>query len=719
MADEARIRYRAECLPPKGKGGVKNAQTPMRERTNWFFLLKMAVLTSMTLIFLSTVIYYFSARHQMESTRLLAEIFLNRTNSALGIWMEADINVVKDVASNPTVIDALSKPHDALLREKARNLVEDVYQRREYYTVISLVPFIEKGKAVETLKAGRPVEVTNGMVYLDSLQGAATGINVLDFSYGRAILNDNLSLHVCAAKQNAIPDKPPVVVVSSRVQKHDRLVGMVSIGIDLEFFSAKFVSSLGLGPSVAFSIIDDRGYIVADSSGRKILTGDRAGEIREALPLVLKNPLEFIDNPLYPGSGKQIMIREADLSPLARHETSWYLLLTKNRDETFGNTVNVLGRIFTGMTLFMVGLIFAIVFLTGKMFLSRIDEEKRKTEKANRELECLSFMDPLSNLPNRRFFDHKLREYSEAETVVIGSFDVDGLKTVNDMLGHRYGDDLLLRTSRLLKRASPEESVLCRVGGDEFVGIYPDCDEKSLALIKEKLETELVAEREGANDIPPLHVSYGFAARKTREEKMEDVLKRADDAMYRLKRANGERVRDELFGRLGKNETSQTIELQALVKRYAQEYPDFKVHEERALLFAKYKDIGALNAETAEECVDAVQYRDILTERGFRIASLFPQLYGIARLILRQHERWDGEGKSFGNSDLPIECGVVAVAEAYLSTLRRLNSAGLYARDEETAKKEGIATLLRGSGTCFDPEVVEKFITMLEPLALL
>ena len=66
-----------------------------------------------------------------------------------------------------------------------------------------------------------------------------------------------------------------------------------------------------------------------------------------------------------------------------------------------------------------------------------------------------------------------------------------------------------------------------------------------------------------------------------------------------------------------------------------------------------------------------------------------------------------------------LECGVVAVAEAYLSTLRRLNSAGLYARDEETAKKEGIATLLRGSGTCFDPEVVEKFITMLEPLALL
>ncbi len=156
------------------------------------------------------------------------------------------------------------------------------------------------------------------------------------------------------------------------------------------------------------------------------------------------------------------------------------------------------------------------------------------------ELRQMSLVDELTQIQNRRGFfllgDHTFNEgkrYGVPVTVLF--FDLDGLKVVNDTLGHDAGSDLIFKFSRLLQSTFRKSDIVARLGGDEFAVVTRD-DEFKSALERLSLATVEV----NTSRINPYNIDYsvGVATYLGAEsgESFSDVVDRADKAMYEQKR---------------------------------------------------------------------------------------------------------------------------------------------------------------------------------------
>jgi len=158
---------------------------------------------------------------------------------------------------------------------------------------------------------------------------------------------------------------------------------------------------------------------------------------------------------------------------------------------------------------------------------------------ANAELENLSLVDDLTGLYNRRGFlalaRHQIRlALRHHATFSIVFLDLDGLKQINDTLGHPEGDAALVETAGILKICFRTSDILARLGGDEFAVFVADADEKEITIrIQEKMDA-----RNAASDRPYL-LSFSVGIVSGRPEgnpTVEDLLTKADSLMYEQKR---------------------------------------------------------------------------------------------------------------------------------------------------------------------------------------
>lgn len=175
-----------------------------------------------------------------------------------------------------------------------------------------------------------------------------------------------------------------------------------------------------------------------------------------------------------------------------------------------------------------------------------IDITKRKADEA--EIEHLAFYDPLTQLPNRRLLLDRLRQALAAcarsrRRGAILFIDLDDFKTVNDTQGHDVGDLLLQQVARRLLTCVRGHDTVARLGGDEFVVILEDL---SKSPQEAATQTETVGEKIlGALAAPFPLAGYehhstgniGVTLFSDQQETVDDLLKRADLAMYQAKAA--------------------------------------------------------------------------------------------------------------------------------------------------------------------------------------
>ena len=163
---------------------------------------------------------------------------------------------------------------------------------------------------------------------------------------------------------------------------------------------------------------------------------------------------------------------------------------------------------------------------------------------AQKELEKISITDKLTGMYNRRKFDECLNEevdrarrYAQNLSLII--IDIDHFKSVNDTYGHQTGDDVLATTAHIITEHIRKIDIAGRYGGEEFVVICPNTDLEQAALVAEKLRA-MVA-KHTFNVVGQKTISLGVAEFSV-EDNPEDLIKKADSALYKAKNEGRNRV---------------------------------------------------------------------------------------------------------------------------------------------------------------------------------
>jgi diguanylate cyclase (GGDEF)-like protein len=174
--------------------------------------------------------------------------------------------------------------------------------------------------------------------------------------------------------------------------------------------------------------------------------------------------------------------------------------------------------------------------------------------------ECLQHLanhDPLTGLPNRGYLEGRFKEElarCRKDGVILGvaALDLDGFKPVNDTYGHAVGDALLVQIAQRLSAALRISDVIARVGGDEFIGLFPDVGNRdSLSFLGERLLGVFDEPFEVMGHLVSLSGSIGLVVAPADGEDQDSLLKAADEAMYRAKQAGKRRVQLSAVGPAG------------------------------------------------------------------------------------------------------------------------------------------------------------------------
>lgn len=347
-----------------------------------------------------------------------------------------------------------------------------------------------------------------------------------------------------------------------------------------------------------------------------------------------------------------------------------------------------------------------------------ITERKQLDE----HLKFLSLHDSLTGLYNRTFFEQELQRLCAAPQYPLGMVicDVDGLKLINDIMGHDNGD-LLIKTAAAIIKAC-FEGVTARIGGDEFAVLMPRNSREEI-IIKSELLQAKIAEYNSSHPELLLNISVGFALSDETDGSPAELYRQADNNMYREK----------LQHHLSPENYTIRLLLWVLNKRAIMEQRHSELLEkmaaglarqiglghkriEKLLLFARFHDLGKVSIPdtilqkparlSPQEWMEMQRHSEI----GHRLALSAPDLVPISDLILKHHENWDGSGYPLGlkYKDIPLECRIMAVADAYvvMTSWRPYRPA----LSPQQAKEE----LQRCAGSQFDPYLVSTFLSMLQ-----
>ncbi|MGB0662731.1 MAG: EAL domain-containing protein [Pontibacterium sp.] len=189
-----------------------------------------------------------------------------------------------------------------------------------------------------------------------------------------------------------------------------------------------------------------------------------------------------------------------------------------------------------------------------------LNDMKRDIDESRKQIEKLAYLDALTELPNRRFFDEqvkKLLSWAEANdsSIALLFIDLDHFKEVNDVAGHRLGDKLLQRVASRLQHiilnvapniplpVSPEH-LLARFGGDEFVMLLPGLDNiEQIAGVARRVERLLDDTYLIESHRFKISASIGVALYPDDGTTFTEMLKNADIAMYAAKHSGRNRFR--------------------------------------------------------------------------------------------------------------------------------------------------------------------------------
>ncbi len=347
-----------------------------------------------------------------------------------------------------------------------------------------------------------------------------------------------------------------------------------------------------------------------------------------------------------------------------------------------------------------------------------------KRREMERELKHMSLTDQATGLHNRTYFEAELRRLAEGRYLPVGVIvcDIDGLKFINDTLGHDTGDKLIVAAAYMIAACFGSGDIVARIGGGEFGIIMPHSGPAAVSEACDRIREAVANYRETSK--MPLSISVGMSVCPDEKSTLNDTFKAADRNMYREKLHSKQSGHSAIVSTLAQALEARDFvtdghadRLQNLMERLAvaaglpaTALPDLK-------LLGRFHDIGKVGIPdqilfkpgrlTREEYDIMKRHCEI----GYRIAQASPELAPIAEWILKHQEWWNGEGYPLGlaGEDIPLPCRILAIVDAYdaMTNDRPYRKA--------MPSSDAIAELLRCSGRQFDENLVELFVNIIQP----
>jgi diguanylate cyclase (GGDEF)-like protein len=362
-------------------------------------------------------------------------------------------------------------------------------------------------------------------------------------------------------------------------------------------------------------------------------------------------------------------------------------------------------------------------------------------------LEEQATTDPLTGLYNHRHIHERLEEeFARAsrngQLLSVMMLDMDNLKFFNDSCGHLVGDDSLRFAAGLFSKALRVSDILGRYGGDEFLAILPETGREQAEQAGQRILT-LLAEHPfsiaDSGERVPLGVSIGVACYPEDGVGTRELLALADAALYEAKGLGGGRVLS-AHGTIAEPPAAWSLGfgfLQSLLNALGHKDPYTRRHCEDNVRYAdRLAEQLHLPAGARESLRKAALLHDVgkiaipdstllkpgpLDSGEWEVMRQHVQfgetiVRGIAEIsdaiepVATHHERYDGTGypRKLKGDKIPLLGRLLAVVDAYSAmTLDRTYRKAL---SHEQAKQE----LQKGSGSQFDPAVVEAFLAVIE-----
>lgn len=354
-------------------------------------------------------------------------------------------------------------------------------------------------------------------------------------------------------------------------------------------------------------------------------------------------------------------------------------------------------------------------YIKGTVLVFRDVTAVRRNQK---KIEYLSYHDQLTGIYNRRFFEEELKRLDNKTNLpfTIVMADVNGLKLINDSFGHAIGDELLKRVTKVMINGCDDNKIISRIGGDEFVILLPKTDAIEASKIIEDISALASAEQVASIN---LSISFGFETKYHDEEDIFEVLKKAEDFMYKKKLFESPSMRGKTIGAIintlheknkREEQHSHRVSLYCEYLGHAMNLPDGEIQELKTV--GLLHDIGKIAIDdnilnkpgklTDEEWDNIKRHPEI----GYRILSSVNDMAEMAEYVLSHHERWDGNGYPMGlkGKEIPLKSRIIAVADAYdaMTSERSYRNA--------LPKEIVVGELVKNAGIQFDPDLVKIFI---------
>jgi diguanylate cyclase (GGDEF)-like protein len=341
---------------------------------------------------------------------------------------------------------------------------------------------------------------------------------------------------------------------------------------------------------------------------------------------------------------------------------------------------------------------------------------------SEKEIRYLVFHDKLTGLYNRSFFEEEVRRIDNSRKFPISIIiaDLNGLKLTNDVFGHLAGDKLLIRTADVCRKVCRKEDIISRWGGDEFAILLPETDRETAAKVCERIEEECNKQEK---DPITLSVSLGYSTKYKSSESLNDVLKMAENMMYRRKLTESRRIRNIILNSLKESLFERSLESEDHIKRVvllAKSFAGSLDMSDKELseltLLSLLHDIGkvAIDEQILLKAgrLDKAEWAQVRThsEKGYKIAINHQELAHISDGILCHHERWDGKGYPQGltGNDIPGISRIFSIVDAYDIMTHETVYKSAVSHDD------ALAEINRCSGKQFDPFYASAFTDFMQ-----